>query len=498
MRFLALVSIISCLGGLSDAVEPRPNVLWFVVDDMSADFSCYGELLIATPHVDRLAAEGTRFTRAFVTAPVCSSSRSAMITGCYQTSIGAQHHRSGRGSHRIRLPGEVVPLPAIFQAAGYHTCIGSGAPGLDHRGLPAKAARKGKTDYNFDWDPAIYDSHDWADRAEGQPFFMQVQLHGGKLRGDNEASYAAVGRQARGRFGNVVDPDTVALPPHYPRDPVLLRDWAAYLDSVRLTDWHVGEVMARLEREGLLGNTLVIFMTDHGISHARGKQFLYDEGTHIPFVVRGPGVAAGAVREDLVEHIDMAAISLAAAGLPIPGWMLGRDILADDYVPREAVFAARDRCGEAADRIRSVRTATHLYLRNFHPGRPHLMPNDYKDSKAIVRRLRERHREGSLPELTERLLFAPARPAEELYLWTEDRWQLQNLAGDPAQAGALAALSSRLDRWIEETGDPGDDSPEIYDLEIADELAVIKAGSARHRVFSENAEIYRRWMGEGN
>ncbi len=500
MRFLLLGCLlvpISVRAAEPLRTEPRPNVLWFVVDDMSADFSCYGETLISTPHVDRLAAEGTRFTNAFVTAPVCSSSRSAMITGCYQTTIGAHHHRSGRGEHRIALPNGVEPLPTLLQRAGYFTCIGSGLAGIDHRGLPAKQDRKGKTDYNFDWDEAIYDSHDWAARKEGQPFFMQVQLHGGKLRGDSEAAYAVLEKRAAKEFGSSVDPDKVTLPPHYPDDPVLKRDWATYLDSVRLTDQHVGKVMDRLRSEGLLENTLVIFMTDHGISHARGKQFLYDEGTHIPFIVLGPGVAAGAVREDLIEHIDMAAITLAAAGLSIPEWMQGRDLLAEDYQPRDAAFAARDRCGEAADRIRSVRTGTHLYIRNFHPERPLLMPNDYKDSKAIVRRLRELHAAGSLSELSGNLLFAPVRPAEELYEWRTDRWQHLNLADDPAQAETKRALSARLDQWIAESRDPGDESPEVYDLEITDELAVIKQGSERHRVFSENAEVYRRWMKEG-
>ncbi len=383
--FVFLSSLL--IGGFFHAVlaAERPNILWFVVDDMSANFSCYGETLIATPHVDALAAGGTRFTSAFVTAPVCSSSRSAMITGMYQTSIGAHHHRSGRGKHRIQLPGDVEPLPALLREAGYFTCIGSGLEGLDHRSLPTKKPRRGKTDHNFDWDEAIYDSHDWAGRAEGQPFFMQVQLHGGKLRGDSEPANAAFADRAVADLGSATDPDKVTLPPYYPRDAVLLADWAAYLDSVRLTDRHVGQLMDRLEKEGLLENTLVIFMTDHGISHARGKQFLYDEGAHIPFIVSGPGVGAGVVRDDLIEHIDMAPISLAAAGLEVPEWMQGRDVLAADYAPREAVFAARDRCGEAADRIRSVRTATHLYIRNFHPERPHLMPNDYKDSKAIIR-----------------------------------------------------------------------------------------------------------------
>jgi hypothetical protein len=122
------------------------------------------------------------------------------------------------------------------------------------------------------------------------------------------------------------------------------------------------------------------------------------------------------------------------------------------------------------------------------------MPNDYKDGKAIVRRLRELHATGSLPEIPEKLLFAPVRPSEELYEWRSDRWQVKNLADDPDHAETKRTLSARLDQWIAESRDPGDESPEVYDLEIADELAVIKPGSDRYRAFSENAEIYRRWM----
>ncbi|MDA2926811.1 sulfatase-like hydrolase/transferase [Acidobacteria bacterium AH-259-G07] len=81
---------------LSAADSSRPNILWIIIDDMSANFSSYGETLIETPHVDKLASNGVMFTKAFVTAPVCSTNRSAFITGMYQTSIGAHHHRSGR------------------------------------------------------------------------------------------------------------------------------------------------------------------------------------------------------------------------------------------------------------------------------------------------------------------------------------------------------------------------------------------------------------------
>ena len=120
---------------LTASAADRPNVLWFVVDDMSANFGSYGETTIATPHVDRLAKEGTRFSRAYVTAPVCSPCRSALVTGMYQTTIGAQHHRSGRGELKINLPAEVTPTPKLFQQGGYYTCIGSGLTDLDCRGL---------------------------------------------------------------------------------------------------------------------------------------------------------------------------------------------------------------------------------------------------------------------------------------------------------------------------------------------------------------------------
>ncbi len=314
----------------------------------------------------------------------------------------------------------------------------------------------------------MYDAEDWSGRKAGQPFFMKVQLPGGKLRGGTDESARRLLARAKQEFGNSTDPDAVTLPPYYPRDPILLRDWAAYLDSVRFTDKHVGDVVARLEQEGILDDTLIIFMTDHGISHARGKQFLYDEGTHVPFVVRGPGVNSGQVRKDLIEHIDMAAISLAAAGIALPPAMQGRDAFAKDYQPRSAVFAARDRCDETVDRLRSVRTDRFLYIRNYFPQRPHLQPNAYKDGKSIVRTLRSLHDKGQLDPLAESLLFSLTRPSEELYDWTADTWQVTNLAGDPEYRATLKKLRTLLDQWMIDTNDHGFESDAMYDSDMAE------------------------------
>ena len=464
---LAVMAVASVLANASSVVADRPNILWFVVDDMSPDMPAYRAVPITTPHLDRLAREGTLFTHAYTTAPVCSPSRSAMITGMYQTTISAHHHRSGRGTHKIHLPQDVRPAPALFHEAGYYTCIGDGLADNEKPQGKNRRQRLGKTDYNFEWDPAMYDAEDWSGRKVGQPFFMQVMLPGGKIRAERPESFAAVRALATRTLGSSVPPEDVELPPYLPRDPVLLDDRAAYLDTVRLTDHHVGQVLARLENEGVLDDTLVIFMTDHGISHVRAKQFLYDEGTHIPLIVRGPGVPRGVIRDDFVEQIDMAPTSLAAAGIPIPRTMQGRNLFATDAEPRDAVFAARDRCDETVDKLRSVRTDRFLYIRNGYPGRTHLQPNAYKDGKAVVEVLRRLHAAGELPPLAEKLLFRPTRPPEELYLWRDDPWQLKNLAADPAHRQDLEACRARLDRWMQETGDPPDETEAQYDADMA-------------------------------
>ncbi|MFG0334430.1 MAG: sulfatase-like hydrolase/transferase, partial [Maioricimonas sp. JB049] len=236
----------------------RPNILWIVVEDASPHIGCYGETTIATPRLDRLAEQGVRFTQAFVTSPVCSPSRSAMVSGMYQTTLGAHHHRSqritGKGGGNTayfdsyRVPESIRLIPELFAAAGYYVVNGGRA----------------KTDYNFVSRGELYEGKDWAGRDEGQPFFAQIQLRGGK----NRAAKVPV----------PVNPADVTLPAHYPDHPVLREDWARYLNSWIATDREVGEILDRLEEEGIADETAVFFWTDHGISHARGKQFLYDEG----------------------------------------------------------------------------------------------------------------------------------------------------------------------------------------------------------------------------
>ena len=413
----------------------RPNILWICAEDMSPNMSCYGETTIETPNIDRLAREGARFTRAFITCPVCSPSRSAMVTGMYQTSTGTHNHRSSRHAVKISLPADIRLVPEYFQQAGYYTCNG--------RIFDAKApgkTRAGKTDYNFVWDKEVYDAPEWSGRKAGQPFFAQIQLHGGKNR--------------KAKVPNPVDPADVTLPPYYPDDPVLREDWARYLNSVLYVDMELGKIMERLEDEGIADETVVFFWTDHGISHVRDKQFLYDGGIHIPLIVRGPRIRPATTREDLVVHIDIPATSMHLAGIPIPRHVQGRALFAPDYEARDCIFAARDRCDETVERIRCVRTKRYKYIRNYYPNRAHTQPNRYKNNKEIMIRMRELYAEGKLPPHQARV-FWPYRPVEELYDLQADPHEMNNLANSRAHEETLAHLRGKLEEWIKETKDLG-------------------------------------------
>ena len=486
----SLVLAAGILSGLplSAADSSRPNILWIIIDDMSAHFSSYGETLIETPHVDKLARNGVKFTKAFVTAPVCSTNRSAFITGMYQTSIGAHHHRSGRGELKIHLPEGIRPIPELFQEAGYYTAI-TGWPHRDRTSI-------GKTDYNFEWDRAMYNGPDWSKRRADQPFFAQIHLPGGKHRGRSLASFRKLAARVEKLLGSKTNPAKVKLPPYYPNDPVLLEDWAAYLDAVRLTDRFVGEIIDRLKEEGDYENTVVLFMTDHGISHARGKQFLYEEGLHVPLVIAGPTIKAGQVRDDLVEHIDIAALSLGLAGIDIPKTMQAKDILSKDYQKRNTVFAARDRCDETVEYQRGLRTKRYKYIRNFLPNRPHLQPNRYKDGKDIIKALRAAHAAGALNE-TQELLFTPTRPQEELYDLKNDPHEIHNLAAVPGHQARLKRLRRRLDNWMKRTNDHGPESDAMYDSDMAVYLKPKDVGTEQGRILSRNIALMKQWAAEG-
>ena len=403
----------------------RPNIVWIMAEDICPDLGCYGTRAVRTPNLDRLAGEGVRYTNAFVTGPVCSASRSAMITGMYQTSIGAHHHRSHRGDGYM-LPGPVRLITDYLRDAGYYT------------------SNNGKTDFNFNLDHKPFDGDDWKNRKEGQPFFAQITLG---------VTHRAFKRDKK----NPIDPADVEIPPYYPDHPITRRDWADYLESIQIMDGQVGELLKRLDDEGVADNTAIFFTGDHGRCHVRGKQWLYDGGIHIPLIVRRPGeIKAGQVCDDMISAIDISASILKIAGIEPPGYMEGRVFLGGGAKKRDYVVAARDRCDETTDRIRCVRTKQYKYIRNFMPERPYMQFNAYKTKQyPVVTLLGVLHERGELTEAQEKFM-AKMRPEEELYDVVKDPYEIHNLAGEARHKMELIRLRAILDKWIIETGDKGE------------------------------------------
>ena len=486
-RFKSLIGLLLIVATAPGALAAEsPNIIWIIAEDMSCDFGYQGQTLAQTPHVDRLAKEGVAFRNAYVSSPVCSPSRSALITGMYQTSIGVQNHYTGRGTVKHHLPAHVRLIPELFKEAGYYTCN-------TNQGFKTF----GKTDYDFEYNmKAIYDAPDWSGRKQGQPFFAQIQLSGGKLRNIPRAY-----EQVKAKMDNLITADQVTLPPYYPDDPVFRNDWAEYLNSVQYTDREVGLILQRLKKESLLDNTVIFFITDHGISQARGKQFLYDEGSNIPFVVWAPGrVSSGKIRNDLISHIDMAATSLYFAGIDVPEYMQARPLFGPQSRTREYVVCARDRCDETVDRIRSVRKGNYKYIRNFHPERPYLQPCVYKDEKPFMKSLRELHAADKLDGV-QSLLLAQSRPEEELYDLSKDRWEVHNLAKQPEHLNKLREMRAILGNWIIESDDQGrfPESEAAYDSAMKKYIdgMIMRGDTQRAQDLQSNINLMKQWKAEG-
>jgi uncharacterized sulfatase len=419
MRLLPLAALLSAVGTLTADAPKRPNIVWIVAEDISPNLGCYGDKDAVTPNLDRLAAQGARFTRCFTHAPVCAPSRSGLVTGMYPTTIGSHHMRSTLKS----------PPPTFMEElrkAGYFV------------------AWPGKTDFNFAPPKAAFDStQNWMTKGQlKEPFFAFINLfvtHESQIRVPKDAYDK---NTARVKPAQRHDPAKVSLPPYYPDAPEVRHDVAVYHDNITAMDYTVGDILKWLDDKKLADNTIVFFFGDHGWGMPRGKRWPYDSGLRVPFLVRWPGVIKpGVVRDDLVAFLDFAPTVLTIAGAPVPERMQGQVFLGEHAKARKYVFGARDRMDETFDRIRTVRDERFRYIRNYYPELPYTQHILYMDEMPTMRVWRQWAADGKL--------------AEELYDTRTDPHEIKNLADDPAHADKLKELRAALDRWVEDTEDLG-------------------------------------------
>lgn len=421
------------------AASKRPNILWISVEDISPNLGCYGDEYASTPNIDRLASQGVRYTQAFTPAGVCAVVRSGIITGMYPISIGSQHMRS-----RIVTPPNVKAFSEYLRADGYFT------------------SNKSKTDYQFEdpesaWDRLGNKHNDWRDRAPGQPFFSVINItvcHESQIR-HGEKTHADLLSRLKPEQHH--DPDKAGkyLPPIYANTPESRKDWARYANVISEMDRQAGEVLQRLEEDGLAGNTVVVFWSDHGRGLPRGKRWIYDSGVHVPFIIRWPGKLKPGVSDELVNTQDLAPTTMAVAGLSPKDYMHGRVLVGPKkQAAPEALFYHRDRMDEAFECMRAARNHQFKYIRNYETRRTYAQHIDYMDMMPTLVDLRRLNTEGKLNEIQKRF-FSKTKPVEELYDIVNDPHETKNLAADKKHGKTLRQLRRATERWQDKIGDMG-------------------------------------------
>jgi arylsulfatase A-like enzyme/HEAT repeat protein len=435
------------------AADPRPNVLWITAEDICPNLGCYGDPDAVTPNLDRFATAAVRYTQVFSVHPCCSPSRSCLATGVYPTRLGTFQHR---GKTTVN-PDLVQCFPTLLRAAGYYT----------FNGMKGGTA---KLDYNFEprdqpWDKVGSRQIEWRARLPGQPFFGQVNL-----ACTHQSQYGQATGVQRGQplpeWARVHDPSKVRVPPYHPDTPAVREIWRQYHNRVTQMDGEFAALLAQLDADGLADDTVVFFFGDNGHGIPGGKIWLWDQGPHVPLLIRVPPkwqrVAAappGSVSDRLVSFLDFAPTVLSLCGVPVPASMQGAAFFGPAAgAPRAYVYAARDFHENADfDTSRMVRDRRFHYIRNF---MPHLgwdaILYSWESAPFMLESWRQEEAAGRLRSDTRQACFwRKTKPVEELYDMEQDPWQMHNLAGLPQHQPTLERLRAECERWMTENRDLG-------------------------------------------
>ena len=445
--------ILGMLPGGLQAQKPaagKPNFIVFIADDMAwNDCGTYGHPRIQTPHLDQLAADGMKFTQAFLTCSSCSPSRSSIITGRYPHSTGAHQLH-------LPLPASQVTFAEEMKAAGYYTA----AAGKWHLGTPTKSK----------FDHVTTDLNQWVNtlkqRPKDKPFCMWFATT------DPHRPYQ------RNIIPRPHTNEDVIVPPYLPDTPEVRGDLALYYDEITRLDGVLGRVREELKQQGIADNTVIVFLSDNGRPFPRCKTTVYDSGVKTPWIVAWPAkVKAGSVCDSLISSIDLAPTILDLAGLPVGETYQGKSFKSllenPNATTRTHIFAEHN-WHDFEDFGRAVRSRKYKYIRNFYPDLPGTPPADAVRSPTYVKML-ELRKEDKLNEHQQRSFVAP-RPEEELYDLEADPHELNNLAGQQEYQQIQQELRAVLDQWQEETFDrlPRTRRPDEFHRETGEQLPAFR------------------------
>jgi len=460
-----------------DANEARPNVLLIVSEDNGPELSCYGDKNVRTLHLDELASQGVRFEHAFVTHPVCSCSRSSILTGLYP-------HRNGQiglATHKYAMFRDFPNIPSVLRQHGYRTGIIGKLHVNPESAFP----------FDFHWNDRQFISFGHRDvrriaqkadkfiAASDEPFFLMVNYP--------DAHFPLL-RQQNGIPQQPLTASDVEPLPFIGVDSPRLRQGAAdYYNCLKRLDAGIGMLLDRLEKSGKANNTLVIYIGDHGAQFSRGKATCYEGGLRIPFIVRWPGkIKAGLVRNELISTIDILPTIIEAVGVSELPHLPGRSLLplarGEDAEWRDYLFA--ERTAYSASTFypqRTVRDSRYKLIVNLLHDRPNPVYDNYLHQRGSF------FMYGTNPEELASASEAVQRgyetwhnpPPVELYDLQAGPHEFVNLAGRPKFKKVQERLLAALSDWQRRTHDS-----------VADKAKLA-------RLTAEHVEVHKKYPDQG-
>ncbi len=434
-RIHSIVLLVLSFWGLAAQATTKPNLLFVIADDCTfRDIGCYGGQAL-TPNIDKLAAEGMRFTRCFQTAPMCSPTRHNIYTGLYPVRSGAYPN------HTFAKEG-TKSVVHYLQPLGYRVALSGKTHIAPREVFPFEYSGK-KNNPDMDALDKLFREC----KQAGQPFCMFAcsnEPHSPWNKGDASKYDAA----------------KLKLPPYFVDTPRTRQDMVRYLAEITYYDWQVGECLRLLDKHGLAENTMVMVVSEQGSGFPFGKWTCYDTGLQSACVVRWPGkIAAGKVTDALVEYVDVLPTFIEAVGGTPDPMLEGKSFLpvlrgqAKEH--KSHVFGLMTTRGiiNGSDHfgIRSVRSDRFKYIRNLTPE----VKFTNACTKGPIFQSWTAAAESGDEDAREKVRRYHHRPAEELYAIGVDPHEWNNLADDPAYAETKKALRAKLEAWMASQGDKG-------------------------------------------
>jgi uncharacterized sulfatase len=398
-----------------------------------------------------------------------------LATSCYAPRLGTQFHR--RSKH-VSLPDGWRLFPAYLRDAGYYT------------------TNNAKKDYNVVEGKGVWDASSgkasWRNRPTPETPFFHMQSYA-----ESHESRLHFSEKEIDASKLTTDPQSVELAAYHPDTELFRYTYARYHDRIKTVDAFVGKMVDQLRDDGLLEDTFIFYFGDHGGVLPGSKGYIHESGLHIPLVVRVPenwrqlvDMPLRSRIDGFVSFVDFGPSVLHLAGVAVPEHMdgrpfLGRGVTLDEINARQETFGYADRFDEKYDLVRSLRRGRYKYLRNYQAFYPDALQNNYRYKMLAYQQWREMFRAGELNAAQRR--FFESKPVEELYDVEADPDQSKDLSRDPAYAGVLRDMRSRLRRRVKELPDLSL-FPESYLVEHALDTP-IEFGRQRAKEIAELVDI---------